>query len=439
MKYKIVVITSHYLKQAIREAMERINLDCDFIFTTYDNFKHIPKVYDQFAEMADGFMVSGSMAKSAIEVINHKIKRPIERFQVDLSGHYETILRILMENSNQDVSRIIMDFLIPIGEKCSAKDFIDDTYFNTIPSRIINWIASTGPREMEKVESCMTDSILKLYKAGKIDLVICQFTNIIPFLEENGIPYKYPFPPDYHLKDLVNKLIAEIELEQMRANMTTIISVAPCQSELNTPENIRLLKQQIEAFLKENLMFCMVQEESESCNIFTTVQMMHSITEHGKCCEISAYLADVLPFQIAIGYGVGSNLNYAMANALSARREAIFSGHSFIKNDNGDLIGPLNSDKRMVVENYEIQNVAKIAKKCNLSTITIKKLMSYMKMTGTNKVTTQELSSRFGVTVRNANRILSNLEKGNYSKIAYTQTTNSKGRPAKVYELNFKK
>lgn len=66
-------------------------------------------------------------------------------------------------------------------------------------------------------------------------------------------------------------------------------------------------------------------------------------------------------------------------------------------------------------------------------------MITYMKMTGTNKVTTQELSSRFGVTVRNANRILSNLEKGAYSKIAYTQTTNSKGRPAKANELNFKK
>ena len=40
-------------------------------------------------------------------------------------------------------------------------------------------------------------------------------------------------------------------------------------------------------------------------------------------------------------------------------------------------------------------------------------------------------------TVRNANRILKNLEKGGYAKITCTQTSNIKGRPTKVYELNF--
>ncbi len=438
MKYKIVVITSHFLAHPTQEALGRINLDCDFTFTTYDSFKHIPKVYDQYAESADGYLVSGSMAKSAIEVLDHKIKRPIVPFQVDLAGLYETILKILIKNPKQNVSRILMDFLVPLGENYSAKDFIDDTHFNRTSPKIQNWITATGAKEMEKIESRMADSILKLYKEGRIDLVICQFTNIIPFLEANGIPYEYPFPPDYLLSDLVHKLITKIELEQMRANMMTIINVAPCKSEMMTPDNIKKIKEQIAAFLKENLMDCMVQEESESCNVFTTVQMMHSITNHGKSCEISAYLADSLPFPVAVGYGVGSSLQNAMANAQSAKREAIFSGHSYIKNENGDLIGPLNSDKRMVIENFAIQNVAKIAKKCSLSTITIQKLITYMKITGSNKVTTQELSSRFGVTVRNANRILLNLENGNCARIAYTQTTNSKGRPTKVYELQFK-
>lgn len=435
---KIAVITSHFLEKPTREALSRIELDCDFIFTTYDNFKHIPKVYDQFADLVDGFLVSGNMAKSAIEVLDHEVKRPIISFNIDLAGLYETILKILIENPNQKVDRIIMDFLIAVSDEATAKDFIDDTHFSKTTPVIENWIHSTGAKEMEKIESIMTERILKLYKDGKMDLVICQFTNLIPFLEEHDIPYKYPFPPDSLLRELVQKLIINIELEHMRDNMLTIINVAPCKPELISSNNMALLKQQISAFLKENLMDCLVQEEAESCNIFTTVQVMHSITRHGKSCEISDFLIESLPFPIAVGYGVGININNAMTNALSARREAIYSGHSFIKNENGDLIGPLNSDKRMIIENYEMYNVAKIAKKCNLSSITITKLITYMKMTGSNKVTTQELASRFGVTVRNANRILLNLENGNFAKLAYTQTSNSKGRPAKVYELNFK-
>ena len=49
----------------------------------------------------------------------------------------------------------------------------------------------------------------------------------------------------------------------------------------------------------------------------------------------------------------------------------------------------------------------------------------------------KELAERMGSTVRNANRIIQNLENGGVAKLAYTQTTNAKGRPVKVYELYF--
>ena len=90
-----------------------------------------------------------------------------------------------------------------------------------------------------------------------------------------------------------------------------------------------------------------------------------------------------------------------------------------------------------MIENTFNRKCTYIAKKCKLSTITIQKLMTYQKLTGDNKVTTQELSSRFGVTIRNANRILQNLQKGGCASVVYTRTSNSKGRPTKVYELNF--
>ena len=55
MRPKIVIISSHYLHAPVKEAMERLKLDCDLVLTTYDNFMHIPSVYDKYAEEADGF------------------------------------------------------------------------------------------------------------------------------------------------------------------------------------------------------------------------------------------------------------------------------------------------------------------------------------------------------------------------------------------------
>ena len=59
-----------------------------------------------------------------------------------------------------------------------------------------------------------------------------------------------------------------------------------------------------------------------------------------------------------------------------------------------------------------------------------------MKMNESDTITTQELASRLGGTIRNANRILHNMEKGGVARIAYARTTNTKGHPTKVYELH---
>ena len=69
------------------------------------------------------------------------------------------------------------------------------------------------------------------------------------------------------------------------------------------------------------------------------------------------------------------------------------------------------------------------------SPVTIKKVLASTHAAGSNKITTHELAERMGSTVRNANRIIQNLENGGVAKLAYTQTTNAKGRPVKVYEL----
>ena len=136
-----------------------------------------------------------------------------------------------------------------------------------------------------------------------------------------------------------------------------------------------------------------------------------------------------------MGYGIGVDINQAMLNAQAARKESEFVGKSFIRNEKEALIGPLGTAKAMVIEYGNVRGVGEIARRCGLSTLTIQKVAASMKQSGSQKITTQELAGRFGVTVRNANRILGRLVEGGYARVAYFQTANSKGRPVKVYEL----
>ncbi len=71
----------------------------------------------------------------------------------------------------------------------------------------------------------------------------------------------------------------------------------------------------------------------------------------------------------------------------------------------------------MVIENHAIYDIGKIAKNSSLSAVTIKRIISILKLTNSNMVTTQDLSSHLKSTVRNANRILKKFrKKGGYAK-----------------------
>ena len=81
-------------------------------------------------------------------------------------------------------------------------------------------------------------------------------------------------------------------------------------------------------------------------------------------------------------------------------------------NETNQLIGPLGSSQFPSFPQNLPDNIFKIAENCKLSTLTIQKLISIIKMTGSYELTTNELADHMGVTVRNANRILRNLENG---------------------------
>ena len=165
--------------------------------------------------------------------------------------------------------------------------------------------------------------------------------------------------------------------------------------------------------------------------------LLHSTATTGRDGNTRESLNKYIDFEISIGYGIGINLEMAVNNAYTAQRESLLSGKSFVFTENGNLIGPLSSKACMVIENQAIYDIGKIAKNSSLSAITIKKIIAIIKINNSNMITTQDLSLHLKSTVRNANRILKNLEKSGYAKITCTQTTNTKGRPTKVYELNF--
>ena len=335
------------------------------------------------------------------------------------------------------MNRLIIDFMIPLEGGITANDFFKWMDLNYDKSHIDIWSETLNRENFAKLEGQIINEILRLWNMDAIDMVLCQYSNLIPILEEHNIPYRYPIPTPLFLKDLTKRFMYILSLEYMRENLPVVISIFASDNSLNTEENIQLIAHHTNKFFQSNAINCVIQEEKSHCSTIITVENLHQITNNEKNCNLSVYLNKYIDFEISIGYGIGINLEMAVNNAYTAQRESLLSGKSFVFTENGNLIGPLSSKECMVIENQAIYDIGKIAKNSSLSAITIKKIIAIIKINNSNMITTQDLSLHLKSTVRNANRILKNLEKSGYAKITSTQTTNTKGRPTKVYELNF--
>ena len=149
------------------------------------------------------------------------------------------------------------------------------------------------------------------------------------------------------------------------------------------------------------------------------------------------FLENRLEFPVSAAYGIGTTVPHAMNNVQLASKEAKLTGRPFVVDTNGNLIGPLNSESRMVIASSSLPDVSEVAKRCGLSAMTIQKLQNIVRSNGSDKITVPEMAQKLNTTVRNANRIMQNLCRGSVARPVYTQTTHSRGRPIQVYALDF--
>lgn len=437
MHSKLVFITSHHLYQPTCDALARISPPCETVVATYDNFEHISSVYRQYESEADAFLVSGPSAKRAIELACGNTAKPVMSFKVDSEDLHRDMLKLAVENRSQDFSRVVMDFLLPLDCGSSVIDFLALENVESVDLSIQNWISQTGVREVGGAENAIMERLLELWRNQEIDLVICQYSSIVPALDALAIPYRCPFPSDSYFSKLIQEVLARLELKQLHENLPAIIQVTPEHPASMAPEQMELLRQKVRSFVQENLIDCVEQETNNTLVLITTLQVVRYLTQDFRFCQLISHLQPLLDFPISVGYGIGATVSHALSNVQIAAREAKITGKSHLMDAAGNLIGPLNPEKRMVVNTNSVASFSALSKRCKLSTMTLQKIAAYIEVRGNQNITTHELAQRFDITIRNANRILTNLCKGGVATPVYTQTSHSRGRPIQVYNINF--
>lgn len=437
MSVRLLFITSHYFHQPTVDALARLKLPCKTLVVPYDNFAHIAAVYGEYAPQFDACFVSGVVAKQAIEMAHPTITKPLIPFQVSSNALHRDILRLAVETGTMDFGRIAMDFLLALGDHYSVTDFLRIENLNGVYSDNALKTMDIGTGGGHTIEDMVLEKICSLWAQKAIDLVICQYSSIIPALQARGIPFHCPFLSDEHLNSLIQDTLTRIELQRLQENHPVIIQVFPQSCSTLTAGQSHQLSAAMERFAKTNLLECVIQNTGSCCILITTLQILRFLTQDFQVCRLSSFLEDALDYSVLVGYGVGTTVPHAMNNVQLASREAKLTGKPFIVDSMGCLIGPLNSENRMVISTNALPNVSIIAKRCSLSAMTIQKIITIVQNISSDKLTIPELAARLDTTIRNANRIMLNLHKGGIATPVYSQPTHSRGRPIQVYRLDF--
>ena len=436
MSVRLLFITSHYFRQPTEEALSRLDLPCETLVLPYDDFEHIAAVYGEYAPQFDACFVSGVVAQQAIEMAHPNISQPLMPFQVSSNALHRQILQLAVETGYTDFSRIAMDFLVSLGDNYSVTDFLKIENLDRVYSSNSLKTKQIGAQNGYTIETQVLDRIISLWEQKAIDLVICQYSSIVPELEKRGIPCRCPFLSDQHLGRIIQETLTMLELKQLQENHPVIIQIFPKANNLLDEDQMLQLSVAIQKFVKANLLDCVVQNTSACCTLITSLQILRFLTQEFQVCRLSSFLEEELPFPVLVGYGVGTTVPHAMNNVQTASREAKLTGKAFIVDSRGCLIGPLNSENRIVLSTSSLPNVSEIAKRCNLSAMTIQKIITILQNMGSDKLTIPELATRLDTTIRNANRIMLNLCRGGMASPVYTQPTHSRGRPIQVYRLD---
>lgn len=437
MSVKLLFITSHYFYQPTVDALARLDLPCETKVVPYDDFGHVPAIYGMYADQYDACLTSGMVAMNAIRMVYPHPPKPLTYFQVSENGLHRDILKVILETQNMDLSRIAMDFMVAAGGGYSVADFLKVDELDQIYGQNTFLNQQIGIQTGCTVEHIVLEKITKLWDEGAIDLVICQYSSIVPMLRQWGIPFRCPFVSDHRLNAIIQEVLVKLELHNLHDNHPAIIQVFPRHNADVSAQNIHSLYEILQAYISQNLIDCVLQENSSCCAIISSLRILRFLTDDFQKCRICALLEQKIDYPVSVAYGIGTTVSHAMNNVQIASKEAKLLGKSFVVDSNGNLIGPLNSEQRMVIAANSLPDAAEIARQCNLSAMTVQKLMAIVQSSGSNKITTPDLAGKLDTTIRNANRIMLNLCKGNIARPVYTQSTHSRGRPIQVYALNF--
>lgn len=439
---RIAILATEYLNDYLQESVEKLNLECETEIFIYYNYVHIVDLYRQLENRFDGFITTGPAPMQSIKKSIPDCK-PISFFLCSDSNYYKIFFEVIYKYQDWNFEYGYFDFcdyLLP-DQESALVPYLSGGTFKEWLDKNNQYMSEMSIEDIQESTKRKLDKHIRLWKSGKIKYSLSRMSPIMPQILDAGVNCYYI---SFSLDDITNcfkQLTQEILVTQLRNNQPAAIDVLLPMGELNSLEQYQsryeLLERLLTAFNKKYLCDFIVRETHLGFRISTNYKTVEKITHAFTACLLKEYITQSGGFDVYIGYGLGSDLSQAEAAAIDASRESkISSGkESYLINEQRDLIGLFGEGNDLSLQSGIPPYIRELSDRTGLSTLTIQKLIAALKITGTEEVTTQDLSRILHITVRSANRFVSTLVKCNLAKALYSKQTNTKGRPSKVYQF----
>ncbi|MGO4889704.1 transcriptional regulator [Anaerobacillus sp. MEB173] len=338
--------------------------------------------------------------------IQHHYQIPIERIAIDLAD------KKYIENVVNDL-------------KLSPKNL----YIKDYPSILEN---NKQSFKLEEIINFHTT----LWNNDKVSLVLTSIHAVYDQLTQKGINCLKMIDPEKTIIDSLYeaKTIGELEKRNKSQIAVGLISIGQHISEQDTIfDDVNKI---LITFAKT--INASIHLEKDYFILFGTKGSIEDVTEQLTSLPLLSEIEGKTTSVINIGFGFGLTTKDAKNHAKIALKHAQNSpdkNSAFIITEDKRIIGPLNEDKkqyRLKTEDQEIQN---LAKKLQLSTTNMDKVIQFIKSRNTSHFTSNDLADYLDVSRRTAERILKKFLTHDYLSIVGEEKPFSQGRPRAVYEL----
>jgi hypothetical protein len=284
----------------------------------------------------------------------------------------------------------------------------------------------------------------ELWINQKIDCAITCITSVYEKLKELGVPCYRIIPTKFSIHDSLKMVL--LEGKSLRASDTQLaISIVSIEDLVRDHKNSeyeiqrkRLELQQLIIDFGEKTQALIHWSDRNEITFVTTRGVIQKLTYNLTHFSLLNEIQTKLQLNVIQGIGIGYTANEAESKAREALLKAKSYGYGscYAILPNGSVLGPLGKQFQL---DYSMRSDDPerliLAKKAGLSIGTFNKLYSFNERYGSSGVTAGELAKWFGITLRSARRILSQLEQSSLAVVVGEEQPISKGRPRKLYTL----